>query len=184
MKNFLLTILLITTFSFSQDFNEGEIQIGDYKLFTLSGPHGYYEYGSASESFGVGMMTVFYEPGHWSPFSSWAISFGSTEIDGQYQDASMFRLGLGFGMMKSLSPQSSFHQVWEVQITPGYESWTDANTTQSENRWTLGFYLSPQLSFLLNRRILLGIGPFGEYHLNSEIFPKNFGGKTSLAFYF
>lgn len=148
---------------------------------TLNGYGLAYEYGVESQSIIIQGTTLQYSGDSWSSFSGWSIGLGSgAEVDPQYQSPQIFRVGLGFGMMKPLSNQSHWHQLWEARVIPGYEFWAG---DMPDNRWTIGGYLNPRMSLFLHQKILVGVGPFGEYHFNSELSPYNYGAKTAFTFF-
>lgn len=175
----LVVFLLIFTHSiYSQD--EVPLRV----IEEMSGYQGSLELGTTSKSIGLGVSTLYYDHNHWSSFSNWAIGLGSTlSIDPEYQNARVFRIGIGTGMMKSITHNSKLFQVWEVLLMPGYESWKSLSSDQSKSGWTIGLYVDPRLSYFLTKNLLIGLGPFGYYHYNSTLNAYNYGGKISVAFY-
>lgn len=169
IKAFILITLLSST-TWSQGYQQ-----------TLNGYGLAYEYGVENQSIIIQGTTLHYSSDSWSAFSGWSIGLGSAvEVDPQYESPQIFRLGLGFGIMKPLWDQTTWHQLWEARVIPGYEFWSG---DKADNRWTIGGYLNPRMSVFLNQKILLGVGPFGEYHLNSELSPYNYGAKTAFTFF-
>ncbi len=175
----LVVFLLIFTHSiYSQD--EGSLGF----IEEMNGYQGSLELGSKSKSIGLGVSTLYYDHNHWSSFSNWIIGLGSTlSIDPEYQNASVFRIGIGTGMMKSITHNSKWFQVWELLLMPGYESWRNLSSDQSKSAWTIGLYVNPRLSCFFTKNLLIGLGPSGDYHYNSTLNAYNYGGKISVAFY-
>ena len=177
-KTLFLFLLIFTHSIYSQD--EGSVRV----IEQMSGYQGSLELGSTSKSIGLGVSTLYYNHNHWSSFSNWTIGLGSTlAIDPEYQNARVFRIGIGKGVMKSITHNSKLFQVWEVLMMPGYESWRSLSSDQSKSAWTIGIYANPHLSYFLTKNILIGFGPYGDYHYNSTLNAYNYGGKISVAFY-
>lgn len=142
-----------------------------------------HQLGSEAQEIFIGTSSIDYHPNQWSSLYGIGIALGEYSLDTtEYFEASLLRINIGLGLMKNIGPQDLIHQLWEVQLIPGYESWKKHNG-QSGDNFTFGTFISPRLA-LLYSRVLVSAGVFGEYHLGSQLQPINYGLKTQFSFFY